>query len=67
MFDPTRDLKDLLASPREEWKENLPNDLEVPVFGLYPELEGIKQSFYDEGAFYAAMSGSGSAVFGLFA
>ncbi|MEM6343776.1 MAG: 4-(cytidine 5'-diphospho)-2-C-methyl-D-erythritol kinase [Bacteroidota bacterium] len=67
MFDPTRDLKGLLATPREQWKESLPNDLEVPVFGLYPELESIKQSFYDEGAFYAAMSGSGSAVFGLFA
>lgn len=66
MFDPSRELKNLLASPTEQWKDSLPNDLEIPVFGIYPELAQIKQSLYDEGAFYAAMSGSGSAVFGLF-
>jgi 4-diphosphocytidyl-2-C-methyl-D-erythritol kinase len=42
------------------------NDLEAPVFGLYPQLATEKKALYDEGAIYAAMSGSGSAVFGLF-
>ncbi|MEL6652132.1 MAG: 4-(cytidine 5'-diphospho)-2-C-methyl-D-erythritol kinase [Bacteroidota bacterium] len=65
-FDPSRDLKNLLALPKDSWRDVLPNDLEVPVFEMYPELVKIKQSLYDEGAFYAAMSGSGSAVFGLF-
>lgn len=42
------------------------NDFEDVVFPKYPQLYHIKQSLKDEGAFYAGMSGSGSAVFGLF-
>lgn len=64
--DPARDLRQLLRLPVSEWKTHLPNDLEVPVFGLYPSLAETKQQLYNEGAVYAAMSGSGSAVFGLF-
>ncbi len=59
-------LAEILKLPIDKWKDLLINDLEVPVFQLYPELKTIKQSFYDQGALYAAMSGSGSAVFGLF-
>ncbi len=66
MFNPERSLRKLLAHPVSEWKQMLENDLEVPVFKLYPELIQIKQALYDEGAVYAAMSGSGSAVFGVF-
>ena len=33
---------------------------------MHPELAAIKQSLYDAGAVYAAMSGSGSALFGIF-
>jgi 4-diphosphocytidyl-2-C-methyl-D-erythritol kinase len=44
----------------------LVNDLEKPVFALYPELAATKAQLYTEGAVYAAMSGSGSAVFGIF-
>ena len=52
--------------PVHEWKNYLFNDFEDSVFRLYPQLEGIKQKFYGDGALYAAMSGSGSAVFGIF-
>ncbi len=64
--DPSRNLKNLLALPINHWRKNLVNDLEKPVFSRYPELKRIKKVLYQKGAVYAAMSGSGSAVFGLF-
>ncbi|MDX2248270.1 MAG: 4-(cytidine 5'-diphospho)-2-C-methyl-D-erythritol kinase [Bacteroidia bacterium] len=66
MFDPERDLLSVLKLPVNQWREFLVNDLEVPVFAMYPQLKEIKENFYQRGAIYAAMSGSGSAVFGLF-
>jgi len=44
----------------------LSNDFEQTVFALHPELAEIKQHLIDAGAVYAAMSGSGSTIFGLF-
>ena len=41
-------------------------NFETTVFKKYPELAAIKQSLYDSGAVYAAMSGSGSAVFAMY-
>ena len=64
--DPARSLRTLLAQPATRWRETLPNDLETPIFALYPTLSETKARLYDDGAIYAAMSGSGSAVFGLF-
>ncbi|GAB3229847.1 4-(cytidine 5'-diphospho)-2-C-methyl-D-erythritol kinase [Algoriphagus aestuariicola] len=58
-------LEEVIAD-RSRWKEELVNDFEVSVFGRYPEISEIKSKMYDLGAFYAAMSGSGSSVFGLF-
>lgn len=60
-------LSKVLKRPIGEWKHLLVNDLEKPIFKIYPELEILKKSLYEEGALYAAMSGSGSAIFGLFA
>ncbi|HEV8271376.1 MAG TPA: 4-(cytidine 5'-diphospho)-2-C-methyl-D-erythritol kinase, partial [Chitinophagaceae bacterium] len=48
------------------WKDELINDFEKPVFANYPEIKSIKDALYDEGAIYASMSGSGSAVYGIF-
>jgi 4-diphosphocytidyl-2-C-methyl-D-erythritol kinase len=52
--------------PLFEWKNRLVNDFEKAVFNRYPAIRTIKEKLYRAGAFYAAMSGSGSAVFGLF-
>lgn len=65
-FDHERDLTVILNQAFSTWKQKLDNDLEVPVFAMYPELKVLKEQLYEEGAVYAAMSGSGSAVFGLF-
>lgn len=54
------------ASNISDWKNYLFNDFEIPIFSLHPELALIKQKLYDSGALYASMSGSGSAVYGIF-
>jgi 4-diphosphocytidyl-2-C-methyl-D-erythritol kinase len=59
-------LREILARPVEEWKGLLVNDFETTVFAKYPRLAEIKQSLYDAGAVYAAMSGSGSALFAIY-
>ena len=48
------------------WRDSLKNDFEEPIFKKYPELEQIKNLLYAKGALYAAMSGSGSAIYGIF-
>lgn len=63
---PSTSLKDLIHLPLENWKAVLKNDFEATVFAKYPEIEAVKASLYEAGALYAAMSGSGSAVFGIF-
>lgn len=63
---PIRPLEELLAQPITSWKDSVNNDFELPVFARHPEIAAIKDKLYDHGALYAAMSGSGSAVFGLF-
>ncbi len=59
-------LKDVIAKPVGQWSDFLKNDFEKIVFGKYPEAETIKGDLYKKGAEYASMSGSGSAVFGVF-
>lgn len=59
-------LKEALKGPVESWKDVVINDFEATVFPLHPEIQTLKRRFYDDGAVYAAMSGSGSSVFGLF-
>lgn len=55
-----------IGLPLDEWKESISNDFEEGIFALHPELNDIKAKLYALGARYAAMSGSGSALFGLF-
>ena len=63
---PSKQLKAVLQRPVEEWRGLLVNDFETTVFKRHPELAAIKQSLYDSGAVYAAMSGSGSALFAIY-
>ena len=63
---PTRNCGEVVMQPVESWRKELTNDFEDSVFALYPEIGKVKERLYDLGAVYAAMSGSGSALFGLF-
>jgi 4-diphosphocytidyl-2-C-methyl-D-erythritol kinase len=63
---PAKCCREVVMQPIETWRDELLNDFEQSVFALHPEIGAIKQQLYDLGAVYAAMSGSGSAVFGLF-
>ena len=62
----TDNIKSLINGPIETWKNNLTNDFELPVFELHPEMQEIKKVLYNNGAKYAAMSGSGSTIYGIF-
>ena len=63
---PALNCRETVMQPVETWRDTLINDFEESVFALHPEIGNIKQQLYDMGATYAAMSGSGSALFGLF-
>jgi 4-diphosphocytidyl-2-C-methyl-D-erythritol kinase len=63
---PSKCCKDIVMQPIETWKYELENDFEESIFMNHKEIGEIKQTLYRMGAVYAAMSGSGSAVFGIF-
>ena len=64
---PDSDLCELVKMPVESWHESIVNDFEAHILVSHPRIAEIKQSLIDAGAEYAAMSGSGSAVFAVFA
>jgi 4-diphosphocytidyl-2-C-methyl-D-erythritol kinase len=59
-------IQKVLGEPVQKWREQLVNDFEKPVFQFHPQLKQIKEQLYQAGAVYASMSGSGSALYGLF-
>ena len=63
---PRHDLARDILRPVSEWSGLVENDFERSVFPLHPAIADLKAMLYQQGALYAAMSGSGSAVFGLF-
>ena len=63
---PEKSCRDIVRQPIDTWREELSNDFENVVFAKPPELLDIKQRLYDNGALYAQMSGSGSAIYGIF-
>lgn len=63
---PLAHLRDVLRQPVSEWKDRLVNDFETSIFRKYPRIAQLKDQLYQNGAVYASLSGSGSAVFGIF-
>ena len=63
---PATPLRDVLRQDISTWRAALHNDFETTVFAKYPALAPVKDQLYARGAVYAAMSGSGSAFFGIY-
>ncbi len=63
---PVLDVADIIRRPISEWRDMLHNDFEESLFQKFPELDEIKNDLYKKGATYAAMTGSGTALFGIF-
>lgn len=64
---PGTGLRDLISSlPPEQWEDRIINGFEESIFKKHPALRAIKDSLYKAGAIYASMSGSGSALYGIF-
>jgi 4-diphosphocytidyl-2-C-methyl-D-erythritol kinase len=61
-----KNIKDLIETAVVNWKETVVNDFEAAVFPHHPAIKKMKEQMYLNGAVFAAMTGSGSAVFGLF-
>lgn len=59
-------LSELILKPIKSWKNIIKNDFEEIVFSEHPEIESIKTRLYELGALYASLTGSGSAVYGIF-
>ena len=63
---PEVSLRDAIKRPVSEWKNLIVNDFEKSVFAKHPQLQQLKDKMYELGAEYASMSGSGSAIYGIF-
>ncbi len=59
-------LYDLINEPVASWKKLIKNDFEANIFKNNVAIRGVKADLYEAGALYAAMSGSGASVFGIF-
>ncbi len=59
-------LASALAQTIDQWRGSISNGFEKSIFSRYPDLGRIKDTLYTFGAVYASMSGSGSAVYGIF-
>lgn len=59
-------LAEQITANLQEWRGVVENDFEQTVFAHYPAIAEIKNQMYAAGALYAAMSGSGSTVYGIF-
>lgn len=63
---PAEDIVRIIEDPVERWAGRLKNDFEPSVFGRLPRLRLIRSRLEEAGAVYTSMSGSGSAIYGLF-
>ncbi len=60
------DLLEAIQKAPEKWKIYVKNNFEELLFSDFQILEKIKQNLYSSGAVYSSLSGSGSAVYGIF-
>ena len=60
------DLIALANAPIQEWKGVIKNDFEEAIYPNYPKIKALKEKMYDDAAIYASMTGSGSAVYGIY-
>ena len=60
------DLRKIDVTQINNWKNWIKNDFEDSIFPNHPEVKKLKEDFYRNGAVYSSMTGSGSAVFGIF-
>lgn len=56
----------ILSNDLDRWRDELANDFETPILARYPAIRAARQRLLEAGAGYAALSGSGAAVFGVF-
>ena len=63
---PLHEIKYVIGKDIKTWKNNLHNDFEKVILKKYPEILKAKNKLYTDGAVYASLSGSGSAVYGIF-
>jgi len=63
---PAKNIQEIIKQDISTWETDLENEFEQEIFKKYPVLDQIKTQMYSNGALYAAMSGSGSTVFGIF-
>lgn len=63
---PAVPLRERIRRPIAEWQGLIKNDFEPHIFAAHPAIAAAKERLLQAGAIYAAMSGSGSTVFGLF-
>ena len=63
---PAKSLRKIGDQLLETWKDEMVNDFEKHLFNVHPELKKIKTLLYEDGANYASLTGSGSALFGIF-
>lgn len=64
--DPVRREPQYVPGPWPSRAAQMVNDLEVPIARHHPEIDQMKAALMRAGALAAAMTGSGSTVFGLF-
>jgi 4-diphosphocytidyl-2-C-methyl-D-erythritol kinase len=65
-YEGEKQISQILTQEIEKWQGELTNSFENSIFQKHPLMSEIKENLLQEGAVYAAMSGSGSTIFGIY-
>ncbi len=63
---PVKKIGEQIKEPVHTWRDKINNDFQDVIISKHPAIGDIISRMYDEGALYCSMSGSGSAVYGIF-